>query len=80
MSAGIGMQRGGQGQGICVEMTLKEFVRMPLARMRWTGPHDAHGLASAPWLCGYARTPVGLHQGLDGVLSAVSAQPMGQAA
>jgi hypothetical protein len=50
----------------------------------WTGgeptrPRGTHGSASAPWLCGYARAPAGLCQGLDGVLSAVSARPAGQA-
>jgi hypothetical protein len=31
---------------------------------------------SAPWLRGYARAPTGLHRGLDGALSAVSARPV----
>jgi hypothetical protein len=29
---------------------------------------------------GYARAPAGLHRGLDGVLSAASVRPLGQAA
>jgi hypothetical protein len=50
---GAGVQRGGQWQGICVEMTPKEFIRTPLARVRWTegwrgtGPRGAHGRAGA---------------------------------
>jgi hypothetical protein len=36
--------------------------------------------ASAPCLCGYARTVTELHKGLDGALTVTSARPAGQAA
>jgi hypothetical protein len=64
--------RGDDAEGVCPYVVE--------GGLSWTGPCGAHGHASAPWLRGYVCASTGLHRGLDAVLSAASARPVGQAA
>jgi hypothetical protein len=64
--------RGGDTEGV---LSVRRWRGGELDRGESTQPRSTHWRASAPWLRGYARAPVGLRRGLDGVLSAVLARP-----